>query len=100
MTEKLNHVYIANTALVAGKLEKEGKLGKYFDKTYENYDMDKSLELSEVKMQKDVIDILLKKTKFKKNLWQTIKDTKLGKWSEKISDLLHKLELFEADMRV
>lgn len=66
MTEKLNNVYIANTALVAGKLEKEGKLGKYFDKTYENYDMDKSLELSEVKMQKDAIDILLKKTKCKK----------------------------------
>ena len=40
------------------------------------------------------------KEKNKNALWQAIKDTKLGKWSEKISDLLHKLELFEADMRV
>jgi len=66
MTEELNNVYVVDTALVAGRLEKEGKLGKYFDKSYDNYDMDISLELSEVKMQKDVIDILLKKTKFKK----------------------------------
>lgn len=66
MTNKLNNVYIANTALVTGKLEKEGKFGKYFDKSYDNYDMDISLELSEVKMQKDVIDILLRKTKLKK----------------------------------
>lgn len=66
MTEKLNNIYIKETALVAGKLEKEGKLGEYFDKTYKDYNMDKSLELGEVKMQKDAIDILLKKTKMKK----------------------------------
>lgn len=66
MTEKLNNIYIKETALVAGKLEKEGKLGEYFDKTYKDYNMGKSLELGEVKMQKDAIDILLKKTKMKK----------------------------------
>lgn len=67
MTEKLNNVYIEETALVAGPLEKEGQLKEYFDKTYETYNIDKSLELSEVKMNKDVLDILIKKTKRKAN---------------------------------
>ena len=62
MTEKLNNVYVDNTALVAGRLEKEGPLGDYFDKYYEYYNIDKSLELSEVKMNKDVLKILLEKT--------------------------------------
>lgn len=62
MTEKLNNVYVENTALVAGRLEKEGPLGNYFDKYYKYYDIDESLELSEVKMNKDVLDIILKKT--------------------------------------
>lgn len=62
MTEKLNNVYVENTALVAGRLEKEGPLGNYFDKYYKYYDIDESLELSEVRMNKDVLDILLKKT--------------------------------------
>ena len=62
MTEKVNNVYVEETALVAGPLEKEGPLGKHFDKTYETYNIDKSLELSEVKMNKDVLDIILKKT--------------------------------------
>ena len=62
MTEKLNSVYIEDTALVAGPLEKEGPLKDYFDKTYDDYNLDESLELSEVKMNKDVLDIILKKT--------------------------------------
>ena len=62
MTEKLNNVYVEETALVAGHLEKEGPLKKYFDKTYDDYNLDKSLELSEVKMNKDALSILLKKT--------------------------------------
>lgn len=66
MTEKINNVYVKNTALVAGQLEKEGPLGEYFDKTYEDYYMDKSLELSEVKLNKDAIEILQKKSKLKK----------------------------------
>lgn len=66
MTEKLNNVYVEGTALVSGKLEKEGPYGKYFDKYYKDYNIDKSLELSEVKMNKDVFDILLKKNKLKK----------------------------------
>lgn len=62
MTEKLNNVYVRDTALVAGPLEKDGKLGEYFDKTYDTYNIDMSLELSEVKMGKDAIKILLNKT--------------------------------------
>lgn len=62
MTEKLNSVYVEKTALVAGPLEKEGPLKDYFDKTYDDYNIGESLELSEVQMNKDVLDILLKKT--------------------------------------
>ena len=63
MTEKLNNVYVEETALVAGPLEKEGLVASYFDKTYNDYNIDKSLELSEVKMNKDVLNILKNKTK-------------------------------------
>ncbi len=62
MTEKLNNVYVEETSLVAGPLEKEGPHNKYFDKTYNGYNLDKSFELSEVKMNKDVLDILKQKT--------------------------------------
>lgn len=62
MTGKFNNVYVKETSLVAGKLEKEGKLRKYYDKTYNTYSIEKSFELSEVKMNNDAIDILLKKS--------------------------------------
>ena len=62
MTEKLNNVYVEETSLVAGSLEKEGSHNKFFDKTYNDYNLDKSFELSEVKMNKDVLDILKQKT--------------------------------------
>lgn len=67
MTENLENVYVKDTALVAGPLEKEGPLKKYFDKTYNDYNLDKSFELSEVKMNKDVLKRLFKKTKLKEN---------------------------------
>lgn len=66
MTGKFNNVYVKNTSIVAGKLEKEGNYGNYFDKTYESYNIAESLELSEVKMNNDAIEILLKKEKLKK----------------------------------
>lgn len=62
MTENLNNVYIKETSITAGHLEKNGPLGKYFDKTYKNFNIDKSLELSEVKLAKDALNILLQKT--------------------------------------
>ena len=65
MTGEFNNVYVKDTALVAGKLEKEGKMSSFFDKTYDTYNIDKTLELSEVKQSKDVLDIILSKTKQK-----------------------------------
>lgn len=63
MTIKFKNVYVKDTALVAGRLEAMGEMSKYFDKRYSDYYMDKdSIELSEVKLQNDAIDILLKKT--------------------------------------
>ena len=62
MTLKFNNVYVGDTSTVAGKLEIEGPLVKYFDKKYDDYYINsKSLEMSEVNLQKDSIDILLKK---------------------------------------
>lgn len=63
MTEKLNNVYVEDTSIVSGFLEKAGPYGKYFDKSYANYNIDKSFELSEVKMINDSFKILLHKTK-------------------------------------
>lgn len=62
MTLKFNNVYVGDTSTVAGKIEIEGPLVRYFDKMYDDYYINsKSLELSEVNLQKDSIDILLKK---------------------------------------
>ena len=62
MTIKFNNVYVGNTSTVAGHLENNGPLGKYFDKTYDDYYMSPySLEKSEVVLQQDALDILLKK---------------------------------------
>ena len=66
MTEELNSIYIKETSLISGPLEKEGPYEKYFDKSYKNYNLDKSFELSEIKMVKDSLEILLKKTNLKK----------------------------------
>lgn len=62
MTIKFNNVYVKETSLVAGHLESNGPMGKYFDKSYEDYYMAPySLEKSEVVLQKDSLNILLKK---------------------------------------
>lgn len=63
MTNKYDNVYVMDTATVAGPLEKSGKLGSYYDKTYDNYYFGcDSLEKAEVKLFKDSVDILLNKT--------------------------------------
>ena len=68
MTIDFKNVYVKNTATVAGPIEKRNPLKNYFDKTYNDYYMDKtSVEYSETKMQKDVIDILLKKENLTKD---------------------------------
>lgn len=68
MTIKFKNVYVKDAALVAGRLESRGDMSKYFDKRYSDYYMDKnSIELSEVKLQNDSIDILLRKTNINVN---------------------------------
>ena len=61
MTERIENVYVEETALVAGPKEKNSLYAKYFDKIYKDYNLDKSFELSEIKMIKESINILLKK---------------------------------------
>ncbi len=68
MTIKFDNVYVKGTSTVAGKIESEGPLSKYFDKTYEDFYMgEKSFEQGEIKMALDSVDILLNKTNMKKN---------------------------------
>ena len=67
MTSTYKNVYIENTATVAGVYEASGPLNKYFDKLYTNdlYFGEKSWEKAEIKLLKDSINILLKKTRKK-----------------------------------
>lgn len=63
MTFKYENVYVNATSTVGGKLEKQGPIGKLLDKTYEDYYFkEKSFEKAEVKLFKDTLDILLKKS--------------------------------------
>lgn len=67
MTFKFNNVYVGNTATVVGPYEKEGPLGNKFDKTYDDlYNGEKSWEKAEAKLLSESVDILLKKSKKKK----------------------------------
>lgn len=65
MTIKYNNVYLKNTSLVVGPYEKDGHYAKYFDLKYDKdmYFGEKSFELAEVKLLKDSINLLLKKSK-------------------------------------
>lgn len=67
MTIKFNNVYIKNTSTIAGNLEKQGPLNKYFDKTHNDFYINsKSLEKSEVNLQKESINTLIDKTNIEK----------------------------------
>lgn len=62
MTFEFNNVYIKNTATIAGHIETKGPLNKYFDKTHKDFYVNsKSLEKSEVNLQKESIDTLIDK---------------------------------------
>lgn len=68
MTFKYNNVYINNYATVAGINEKKGPLGKYFDKTYDDFYVGmKTWEQAEEAMINECVDILLKKINKEKN---------------------------------
>ena len=63
MTFYYNHVYIDETATVCGPYERKGPLRKYYDKTYEDlYCGQKTFEKAEVKLVKDALVMILKKS--------------------------------------
>lgn len=63
MTFKYNNVYLNETSTVCGPVEKEGPLKSYFDKTYDDmYFGEKSFEKAEVKLVKDALTLLLRKS--------------------------------------
>ena len=58
------NVYVVNSSTVAGPVEKEGPLGKYYDNTYNDlYCECKTFEQAEQKMLKEAIDTVFKKSK-------------------------------------
>lgn len=69
MTFKYNNVYVKETSTVVGPYEKNGPLKKYFDKSYQDdlYFGEKSFEKAEIKLVKDSLDLVLKKSGMKKN---------------------------------
>lgn len=66
MTINFNNVYLKDASAVAGKDEKEGKLGKLYDITYDDYYIDeKTFEQAEMKMIKDSVNVACSKASIK-----------------------------------
>lgn len=67
MTINYKNVYVGDASTIAGVYEAEGPLKKYFDKTYTKdlYFGEKSWEKAEIKLLRDSISLLLKKSKLK-----------------------------------
>lgn len=64
MTFKFKNVYLNGVATVTGPYEKQGPLGKYFDKSYDDlYFGEKTFEKGEIKLLKESIDLVLSKVK-------------------------------------
>ena len=67
MTFNFDSVYIDECSTVCGPYEKKGPLRRYFDKTYNDLDMgEDSWELAEIKLVKDALSMILKKSGYKK----------------------------------
>jgi len=67
MTFYYDKVYLEDTATICGPYEKKGPLRKYFDKTYKDlYFGQDSFEKGEIKLVKDALVMILKKTGRKK----------------------------------
>ena len=63
MTFFYNNVYLNNTSCITGPYEKKGPLGKYFDKSYKDLYMgEKTFEKGEIKLVKDSLNVLFKKS--------------------------------------
>ena len=68
MTIFYNNVYLNETSTVTGPYEKNGLLGEYFDKSYKDLYMgEKSFEKGEIRLVKDSLNILLKKSKINRS---------------------------------
>lgn len=56
--------YLSETATITGPLEKQGPLGGYFDKSYDDlYAGEDNWEKAEMRLMADAVDLLLEKTK-------------------------------------
>ena len=67
MTFYFNNVFIDECATICGPYEKKGPLRKYFDKSYSDlYFGEKSWEKAEIKLVKDAIVMILKKSGYQK----------------------------------
>ena len=68
MTFYYNNVFLNETSTVTGPYEKDGLLGEYFDKSYSDLYMgEKSFEKGEIKLVRESLDILLKKSKLNRS---------------------------------
>jgi len=64
MTFKFKNVYLNEVATVTGPFEKNGPLGKYFDKSYDDmYFGENTFEKGETKLLQESIDLVLSKAK-------------------------------------
>ena len=67
MTFYYKNVYLNNTSCVTGPYEKKGPLGDYFDRSYKDlYCGEKSFEKGEIRLVKDSLSILLRKSNISK----------------------------------
>lgn len=63
MTFYYDNVYVEDTSTIAGPYEKKGPLGSLFDRTYRDlYFGEKSFEKGEIKLVKDALTMILKKS--------------------------------------
>ncbi len=67
MTFQYKNVYLENTSTIAGPYEKKGPLAKYFDIVFDDlYYGEKSWEKAEAKILEDALQLLLQKSRTKK----------------------------------
>lgn len=69
MTYTYNNVFVKNSFTIGGMYEKDGPLGKYFDKTYKKdlYFGEDTWEKAEIKLLKEAITKLIKKESLANN---------------------------------
>ena len=69
MTFQYKNVYLGPTSTVAGPYEKNGPLGKYYDKTYDElYCGEKTFEEAEIKLLLDSVNLVKEKGDYKIDL--------------------------------